>query len=455
MNLQEFMRLLSRDSDLSIVDRPLDPYLEVAALSALAAAENGPALLFSRPRPSRFPILTNALASPRRLALALSHAELEDFGSTAHSLLQQPQSLRKADLPINDRPSCQEVQCTGGKADFGLLPRMTFQPGDAGPCLTAAVVATKHPETEQVNAGLYRVQIIDDSKAVLGWHPGSGAEEHLAVAKRLQRILEVAVILGAPPAVTLAASFPLPPDVDEFGFAAHFCGTPLEMARCKTVELSVPADSQFILEGYVDPTQWVTEGPFGNHAGRQTAPRQSPIFHLRAITHGSEPIFQAIAGGAPPSESCWMGKAFEPILRRQIMAGFTEVLDIALPLEGIFQNFCFVRVASDCSAPLDLLTALLEGSFLRRFRFMVAVDKTVDVRETSQVFSRIGNCVDPLRDIRVLHGPLAPWHDSATPGHGAKMLVDATLKKHHSPIPDHPEPAFTENIRAVWRSIRR
>jgi 4-hydroxy-3-polyprenylbenzoate decarboxylase len=454
MDLREFTRLLSQNSELVSVDQPLDPHLEIAALSALATAENGPALLFVKPVASRFPILTNALASPRRLTLALNQADLDGFGNAAHNLLEQ-QSVRESDLPINDHPACQEVQCLDSKANFSLLPAMTFWPGDAGPCLTAAVIVTRHPETGQINAGIYRVQIIDHTRAILGWHPGSGAEEHFNVAKRLKRPLEVAIALGAPPAVTLAASFPLPQGVDEFHFAAHFCRAPLEMAGCKTVKLLVPADSQFVLEGYVDPTQLATEGPFANHAGRQTTARKSPIFQLKAITHVSEPIFQAIAIGAPPSESCWMGKAFEAILRRQIMACFADVRDLSLPLEGIFQNFCFVRVAAECPSPLDLLAALLENSALRRFRFLVAVDESIDVGDTGQVFWRIGNCVDPLRDIRMLHGPLAPWHDCVTPGHGAKMLVDATLKKHHAPIPDYPEPAGVERIRAVWRSIRR
>lgn len=455
MDLQQFLSVLKEHDDLLVVDAPVDPFLEIAALSAQAVQETAPALLFTNPLNSRFPVLTNALASPRRLAMAMNQTDLDHFGVTGHALLQEQHASATTILPVRNQPPCQEIAHTGGKANFRLLPQMTLWPGDAGPCLTAAVVVTRHPETGRRNAGIYRMQIIDKTRAALGWHPDSGAGEHFAAAKRLGRPLEIAVALGTAPAITLAASFPLPGDVDEFSFAAHCCNLPVELAQCMTVDLMVPANSQCILEGHADLKQSFPEGPFGNHTGWQTAPRECPVFQLQAVSHRAEPIFQAIVPGPPPSESCWMAKAFEPVLRAGIRAVFPDVRDISLPLEGIFQNFLFVSVSQNCLEPLRLLAAMLKMQSLKRFRFLVAVDETVDVGDKSKVLWRIGNCVDPLRDIRIVEGPLAFWHGSATPGHGAKVLVDATLKSHQNPIPRHPDPAFDQRIRTLWQAIKR
>lgn len=458
MDLPFFLSLLQERGDLLATPEAVDPNLEIAALCARAVRDQGPALLFSRPIGSRFPILGGAFASLDRTSLALGMAPEKDgreqFGSTAHALLQKPEILNALPLPVQDRPACQERIYTGGSAHFRLLPQVMHLPGDAGPCLTAAVVVTRHPETGRINAGIYRIQIIDETRAVLGWHPGSDAAEHHAAARRLGRPLEVAMALGAPPAVTLAAAFPLPRETDEFRFAASFCRQPLDMASCALKDLAVPAASQFVLEGYADPVLTLQEGPFGNHTGRLTSPRQGPVFYLQALTHAADPVFQVIAAGLSPSESGFMAKAFEPVLRRQVTARFAEIRDLCLPLEGVFQNVVVVSVAPDCPNPLDLLAALPEIPCLRRFRFLVAVDESVDVDQNSQVIWRIGNCVDPGRDIRTLDGPLAPWHDSDTPGRGLKMLVDATLKKHHTPVPGSPDPDFDRRIRAQWRTIR-
>lgn len=451
MNLRQFITRLRDANDLCVVTQVVDPHLEISALAARSARENGPALLFARPRNSFLPVLINGFAASQRLALALNHASLDDFGQTAHALLQAPNKLSSSRVVVDPRTANLRTVHSGPNATFEMLPQTTFWPGDAGPCLTAAVVVTRHPETKQINAGIYRVQILDRSTAILGWHPGSDAADHFAAAQSRGRPLDVALVLGAPAAVTLAASFPLPSEVDEFRFAAHFQTEPLGMTFCATMDLLVPVESQIILEGVAALDQVATEGPFANHTGRQTAPRPAPVFHLKALSFVAEPVFQAIALGPPPSESCWTAKAFEPILRRHVMLCHAEVLDMHLPLEGIFQNLAFFRIADTCSRPLDLLAALLEIPALRRFRYLVAVDEAVNVRETSNVLWRIGNCADPAVNIRVVQGSLAPWHDSATPGHGAKMLIDATRKRYHTTIRHDPD--LEHRVQALWRQV--
>jgi 4-hydroxy-3-polyprenylbenzoate decarboxylase len=468
MDLSFYLEELSRRDALMIVDVPVDPHLEIAALTAMAVREQGPALLFRNFRYSKHPILTNALASEERLALALNHASLREFGNTAYNLLRQnsdpaPASSDNSDLDdaieIVDEPPCQEHSIAGPEATFEHLPRITLWPGDAGPCLTSGVVVTRHPRTGRRNAGIYRLQILDNTRATLGWHPGSDAAEHFHAAEEMNRPLEVAVALGVPPAVLLAAGLSLPREVDELKFAARVTSSRLPMARCRTLNLLIPATSQFVLEGHALPGERAFEGPFGNHTGLLSTPRPCPVLRLRAITQASDPVQPCIVAGPPPSESTWMAKAQEAMLRTRLCAAYPEIRDIALPMEGIYQNFLFVTLVSDHqdapNAALELLRCLSEERELRRFRFLVAVDEFVDCTDVSQVFWRLGNCLDPDRDMARVQGPLAPWHPSTTRGRGGKLLLDARAKPPAQPMPSHPDPHFTETARRLWQTLQK
>ncbi|WP_152555238.1 UbiD family decarboxylase [Desulfonatronum thiodismutans] len=468
MDLPCFLEELARRDALMVVDAPVAPHLEIAALSALAVREQGSALLFRNARDSKHPILTNALASEDRIALALNHASLREFGNTAFNLLRQnpdpaPASSDSSDLDeameIVDEPPCQEHSLAGSEACFEHLPRITLWPGDAGPCLTAGVVVTRHPRTGRRNAGIYRLQILDNTRATLGWHPGSDAAEHFHAAQEMNRPLEVAVALGVPPSVLLAAGLSLPRELDELEFAARVTNTRLPLARCRTVDLLVPATSQLILEGNALPGERTLEGPFGNHTGLLSTPRPCPIFRLRAITQASAPVLPCVVAGPPPSESTWMAKAQEAMLRARLRAAHPEIRDIALPMEGIYQNFLFVVLNSNQhDAPhdaLELLRCLCEERELRRFRFLVAVDEAVDQADASQILWRLGNCLDPDRDMVRIQGPLAPWHPSTTPGRGGKLLLDARAKPPARPMPGHPDPHFTETVRRLWQTLQK
>ncbi|WP_028571207.1 UbiD family decarboxylase [Desulfonatronum lacustre] len=468
MDLPRFLEELARRDALMVVDAPVVPHLEIAALSAMAVREQGPALLFRNVRDSKHPILTNALASEERIALALNHASLRDFGNEADRLLLGKSSLAletpgDADhhddfFDIVDEPPCQEHSLTGPEATFQHLPRMTLWPGDVGPCLTAGVVVTRHPRTGRRNAGIYRIQILDNTRATLGWHPGSDAAEHFQAAKAMKRPLEVAVALGVPPSVLLASGLSLPREVDELEFAARVTNTRLSLARCRTVDLLVPATSQFVLEGYALPEERALEGPFGNHTGLLSTPRPCPVLRLRAISQAAAPILPCIVAGPPPSESTWMAKAQEAMLRARLCSAYLEIRDIALPMEGIYQNFLFVVLDSDQhDAPnaLELLRCLSEERELRRFRFLVAVDEFVDCADVSQVLWRLGNCLDPDRDMVRIQGPLAPWHPSTTPGQGGKLLLDARAKPPARRMPTHSDPRFSETIQRLWQTLQQ
>ncbi|SDB61036.1 4-hydroxy-3-polyprenylbenzoate decarboxylase [Desulfonatronum thiosulfatophilum] len=455
MDLRNFMDMLAENDQLLTISEDVDPFLEISALSAHAVREHGRALLFTNARNSRHPVLTNAFATEQRLALALGHDSLRTFGVAADQFLRRTEENLSAPLPNVDNPPCRERVHANRDVGFQHLPMMTFWPGDAGPCLTAAVVMTRHPETGQRNAGVYRIQIIDHCTATLGWHPGSGAQEHFAAASARGLPLEVAVAVGVPPAVLLAAALPLPSGIDELIFAAAMFGSELQLARCHTLDLLVPATSQFVLEGLAHPEPRAVEGPFGNHTGMQTTPRSCPVFKLQAITHGNNPIFQSIIAGPPPSESTWTAKVFEAMLRVRLQSSFPEILDLHLPLEGIFQNLLFVQIKAECKNTLEMLRALLDQPGLQRFRFLVAVDEAVDVRDTSQVLWRLGNCIDPARDMIALEGTLAPWHRTASSGFGQKLIFDARRKPSQQLIPPHPDPAFRQRIIQLWKDVQR
>lgn len=450
MDLQHFLNTLAESNQLLRISDPVDPFLEINALSALAVRNHGPALLFTNARGSRHPILTNALASGSRLSMALHHESLPAFGAAAHRLLEEGGELGDMELPVLAHPPCQEHVHMDQDAGFHHLPLITSWPGDAGPCMTAGVVATRDPDTGERNAGIYRMQFLDNHRATLGWHPGSDAARHFAAASRRELPLQVAVAVGVPPAALLAAGLPWPAWVDELRFAGQLSGTKLELARCRTLDLLVPATSQFVLEGHAIPGLLAMEGPFGNHTGTQTKPRQCPVFELQAVTHVHAPVFQGITTGPPPSESTWLAKAHEAVLRVQLQSDYTDILDICLPMEGIFQNLLFIQLRSGCRDALELMRSLLDRPGLRRFRFLVAVDEGVDVGDSSQVLWRMGNCLDPDRDMLPVQGPLAVWHPTATPGQGTKLLLDARVKSGSMPIPHHPDPAFTQKIIQLW-----
>lgn len=464
MDLPNFLEELSRSAALQVVKAPVNTHLEIAALSALAVRDQGPALLFRNTRTTRHPILTNALASEHRLALALNHASLLDFGHTANRLLQgwsrfptdHPEtSERDSCLPVDDTPACCAHVLTRAQATFQHLPEITLWPGDAGPCLTAAVVVTKHPLTGRHNAGIYRLQILGPTTATLGWHPGSDAAKHFQAAEELNQPLEVALAIGVPPAMLLTAGLSLPEEVDELEFAARVTGATLPLAHCHTLDLMVPATSQMVLEGHALPGKRCLEGPFGNHTGLLSTPRPCPVFRLQTITQVAEPVLPCIVAGPPPSESTWMAKAHEAILRVRIRAAYPGIQDIALPLEGIYQNFLFVALAADQQDALDLLRSLSGEREFHRFRFLVAVDDAVNCADVSQVLWRLGNCLDPDRDMVRIQGNLAPWHPSPTPGKGGKLLLDARAKPPTKPMPNHPDPQFTETVSRLWQTLHK
>ncbi|CAM2059737.1 4-hydroxy-3-polyprenylbenzoate decarboxylase [Desulfovibrionales bacterium] len=444
-DLQAFLEDLEKRRELRRIGALLDPFLEISAVTDRVSKSFGPALLFTNPKNGHFPVLTNAFGSYLRMHLALGVDCLDDVGIDIKTFfeVEKPDSLFKKIKLIPkltrfsnafpkevDKAPCHDVVFTGDKVDLSLLPILTSWPGDAGPFITLPLVITKNPETGMRNVGMYRMQVFNKNTTGMHWHCHKGGAYHYYLAERHNQRLEVAVALGPDPVTTYAATAPLPDEMDEFLFAGFLRHSPVDLVRCKTVDLLVPAHSQFILEGYVEPNERRREGPFGDHTGYYSQADDYPVFHVIALTHRKDAIYPTTIVGPPPMEDCYMGKATERIFLPIIKKQLPEVVDMNLPMEGVFHNLCFVSIDKRFPGQARKVMYALWGLGQMMFtKIIVIVDKGVDVQNTSEVLWRLGNNVDPRRDLVILEGPLdALDHASPLAFFGGKLGIDATKK---------------------------
>lgn len=447
-DLQAFIKDLEQKGELKRISEPLDPYLEIAEVTDRVSKQKGgpgPALFFENPTGGKFPVVTNAFGSFARMHLALGAESLDDVGDMVNQFIEieKPDSILKKLKMIPklakmanifpkevSRGSCQDVVATGDDVDLSVMPVLTTWPGDAGPFITLPLVITKNPETGKRNVGMYRMQVFDKKTTGMHWHRHKGGAYHYELAEKLGQRLEVAVAIGAEPATTYSATAPIPDEIDEFIFAGFLRQSPVELVKCKTVDLMVPAESQFVLEGYVDPAERRREGPFGDHTGYYSLADDYPVFHVTAVTHRKDAVYPATLVGPPPMEDCYMGKATERIFLPLIKKQLPEVVDMNLPLEGVFHNLCFVSVNKRFPGQVRrVMYALWSMGQMMFTKIIVVVDADVNVQNTSEVLWRLGNNVDPRRDVVILDGPLdALDHASPTAFFGGKMGIDATKK---------------------------
>ncbi len=444
-DLQDFLKLLEKKGELKRIAAPLAPYLEIAEVTDRVSKAVGPALLFEKPKDARFPVLTNMYGSYPRMHLALECDDLDALGRRIDAVLEmeKPEGLidKLKLLPKLAKMAgifpktvstgrCQDVVLTGDAVDLSILPVLTTWPGDAGPFITLPVVITKDPVTGKRNVGMYRMQVYDKNTTGMHWHRHKGGAHHHALSKKSGERLPVAVALGPDPACTYAATAPLPDDIDEFLFAGFLRQAPVELVRCKTVDLEVPASSQFVLEGYVEPGELRWEGPFGDHTGYYSLADDYPVFHVTALTHRSDAIYPATLVGPPPMEDSYIGKATERLFLPLIKKQLPEVVDMSLPLEGVFHNFCFVSIDKRYPGHTRKIMYAIWGLGQMMFtKFIVVVDANVNVHNTAEVLWRLGNNVDPRRDVVVVDGPLDVLdHAAPLPCYGGKMGIDATKK---------------------------
>mgnify|MGYP000412652180 CR=1 FL=1 len=293
------------------------------------------------------------------------------------------------------------------------------------------------------------------------WHPHKGGAQHYRVSERLGKRLEVAVAIGPDPVTTYAATAPLPEDMDEILFSGFIRNEPVEMVKCITIDHEVPAHSQIVLEGYVEPYERRLEGPFGDHTGYYSLPDEYPVFHITCITHRKDLIYPATIVGRPPMEDCYMAKATERIFLPLIKKQLPEIVDINLPIEGVFHNLALVSIDKRYPGHAKKVMHALWGLGQMMFtKIIIVFDKEVDVQNISEALWRLGNNIDPKRDIIFSEGPVdALDHAAPQPLFGSKMGIDATRKwkeegfKRQWPDVVEMDKEIKEKIDNLWKKL--
>jgi 4-hydroxy-3-polyprenylbenzoate decarboxylase len=315
-------------------------------------------------------------------------------------------------------------------ASLGHLPILTCWPQDGGPFITLGAVFTRHPESGIRNVGVYRMQKYDDRTTGMHWQVHKVGAQHYRIARELGKTVEVAVAIGGPPVLPYAATAPLPEDLDEILFAGFVLGRGLEMVKCRSVDLEVPAQAEIIIEGYVKPGEMRPEGPFGDHTGYYTPTTDFPVFHVTAVTQRRDPIYQTTIVGRPPQEDGWLGWATERIFMPMIRMALPEVVDLKLPVEACFHNLAIVSIRKRYPGHAAKVMHALWGLGQMMFcKCIIVVDHDVDVQNVGEVVWRVANNIDARRDVVFAEGPVDQLdHAAPRPLVGSKMGIDATAK---------------------------
>ena len=445
-DLQDFIRALERDRDLVRVKAAVDPHLEVTGIVTRVLKEHGPALLFESPTRGRLPLLINAFGTQRRMARALGVDDLDEIGNRIADLLKPELphgvgGLRDAlgkvgqlrNVPpkkVKDAP-CHEVVLHGDDIDLvDLLPGIKAWPGDGGVFLNLGLTHTKHPETGARNLGMYRLQLQDERTVSLHWQIHKDSTSHAAIAERRGERLPVAIAFGCPPAVTYAASAPLPGDIDEYLFAGFVQRDRVELVDCVSVPLQVPANAQVVLEGWVEPGQRLPEGPFGDHTGFYTPVEPFPYLRVETLTMRKDAVYQSIIVGRPPQEDGPIGKATERIFLPLIRLTVPEIVDYDLPEAGVFHNCVIVSIDKRFPKHAQkVMNAVWGAGLLSLSKLIVVVDADCDVHDYAEVAWRAFGNVDYAHDVLHSVGPVDHLdHASYEQFFGGKLGIDATRK---------------------------
>ena len=475
-NLAEFISTLEAAGELLRIKAPVSKDLEISAVTDLASKSpgGGKALLFENVRGAAFPVLTNAFGSDRRICMAFGITDLESLASRLRRFLEMepPKSLAAAMqlLPLGlevlrylprrvKHAPCQEVVLTGSDVDLHKLPVLKCWPLDGGPFITLPLVFTKSLRTGRRNAGMYRLQVFDRSTTGMHWHIHKDGSHYFHEYRAAGKRMPVAVAIGTDPATTYAATAPLPRGIDEMLLAGFIRRKPVPMVRCATVDLEVPAETEFVLEGYVDPDEARLEGPFGDHTGYYSLEGDYPVFHITAITHRRNPVYSATLVGRPPMEDCYLAKATERIFLPLMNAVLPEVRDFWMPWEGVFHNFTVVSIDKEYPGHARRVMSALWGQGQMSFCKAVAlVDSRVDLKDPRRVLETILDEVDLETDLYITDGILDVLdHSAPEPLVGGKLGIDATRRlsfERDRPQPDRRVfPPASDTIESALQAV--
>jgi len=443
-SLADFVQVLAQQGELKRITYPVKAELEITEIADRVMKSNGPALLFENVVDKKIPLLINAFGSMKRMALALSVNSVEEIAREIEKLIRTrpPKSfkdklsllrelIRLAGIPpktVKDA-ACQETILR--EPDLGILPVLTCWPGDAGPFITLPMVFTKDPRAGTRNVGLYRMQVFDRRTTGMHWHLHKVGARHFLHQKEHAGKLELAACLGGDPAMIYAATAPLPDQIDEVLFTGFLRKKGLDLVKGITVDVEVPANSDIVIEGYVDPAEPLRrEGPFGDHTGFYSLADDYPVFHVTCITHRKNPIYPTTIVGRPPMEDAYLGKTTERLFLPLVRVTLPEIVDMHLPAHGIFHNLAIVSIKKEYPGHARKVMHALWGLGQMMFtKILLIVDHDVNVQDLSEVTLVVGNHIDPKRDAIFVEGPVDVL-DHAAPimGFGSKMGIDATRK---------------------------
>ncbi len=489
-SLRDWVKALDKAGELKRVTAEVSPILEMAEIADRAcksgngtAKAGGPALLFENVK--GYPgarVLMNQFGSEKRMRMALDVDSLDDVAGRIDTLIHPVAPVGLMDklkmLPMLAEVGgyfpktvsfkgapCKEVILLGDDVDVLKFPVLQTWPEDGGRFITLPCVVTRDPKSGKRNVGMYRVQVYDSKTTGMHWQrqkvaaeqardrmraaagDAAGQVELMAltaggtaasvgtvnqvVATKIHGTrMEVAVFIGSDPATTFSAIVPAPPEVEEYLIAGFLRQKALEVVKCETVDLEVPATAEIVLEGYVELGELRTEGPFGDHTGFYTMQDEYPVLHVTCITHRKDPIYSATVVGRPPMEDTWMIKGVERIFLPLMKLTIPEIIDINLPAEGVAHNLMLVRIRKSYAGQARKVMHAIWGLGQAMFtKCIVVVDEDCDVQDVSEVMLRVGNNIDPERDIQFTMGPVDTLdHASRLPNYGSKMGIDATRK---------------------------
>ncbi|HXW08782.1 MAG TPA: menaquinone biosynthesis decarboxylase [Vicinamibacterales bacterium] len=444
-DLNHFIDALDRARELARITEPVSPDLEICAVTDRVSKSpgGGPGLLFERPAGFDVPVAINLFGSMARICMALGVKTLDELadeiealaspkipGGMIDALKMLPMVNRLRDLmpkTVSDAP-CQEVVRRDGSLDD--FPILTCWPEDGGRYITFPLVFTQDPGTGARNIGTYRMQVYDGRTTGMHWQRHKGGAQHYRVAERMGKRLEVAVALGPDPALAYSATAPMPEGLDELMLAGFLRRERVELVKCVTVGLSVPASSQIVIEGYVEPGERRREGPFGDHTGFYSHPDDYPVFHVTCVTHRKRPVYLTTVVGIPPMEDYYLGKASERIFLPLIRKTLPEIVDMHFPAAGIFHNIVIISIDKRYPGHArKIMNAVWGLGQLMFSKTVIVVDKDVDVQNEAEVAWIVGTHYDPERDVQFTRGPVDDLEDASDlPAYGSKMGIDATRK---------------------------
>ncbi len=477
-DLRAFIKVLEEEGELMKISAPVSCDLEIAEITDRVSKADGnenKALLFTNVKGYGMPLLINAFGSMKRMCLALETESLDDVADRIRHLLKPkvpetlvdklsflPTLLEVGSFPpklTQKQASCQEVVIKDpSQAMLDALPILRCWPEDPAAFITLPVVITKDPRNGVRNLGVYRLQKYDNSTTGMHWHKHHDGARNFEEVRRLEILtpgsrdgqeppnygtffekapsekpgkrLEVACALGCDPSITYAATAPLPPEIDEYVFAGFLRKSPVKLVKCVSVDLEVPATAEIVIEGYVDQSELRVEGPFGDHTGFYSPAGMFPVFHVTAVTHRKDPIYQTIIVGKPPQEDCYLGKATERIFLPMLQTLVSEIVDMNLPWEGVFHNCAIISIDKRYPGHAKKVMSAVWGLGQMMFtKYVIVLDKHINVHDMSEVALNVFGNVDPRRDMMFADGPLDILdHSSPMFGYGSKVGIDATRK---------------------------